>query len=60
MNYNRPDTYAISRLSHHTHNPSKEHWNALYGLLKRLKGTMDWCLHFSKFSGELEGFCDAN
>jgi len=61
MNYTRPDiAYAVSKLSRYTHNPNGEHWNALHRLLKYLKGTMDWSLHFSKFSSMLEGFCDAN
>ena len=61
MNYTRPDiAYAVSRLSRYTHNPSSEHWNALYRLLKYLKGTMYWSLNFTKFPSVLEGFCDAN
>ena len=61
MNYTRPDiAYAVSRLSRYTHNPSNDHWNALLRLLKYLKGTMDWSLHFSNFPAVLEGFCDAN
>lgn len=61
MNYTRPDiAYAVSRLSRYTHNPSSEHLIALHRLLRHLRGTMDWCLHFNKFSTVLEGFCDAN
>ena len=61
MNYTHPDiAYAVSRLSRYTHNPAKEHWDAVYCLLRYLRGTMDWCLHFSKFPTVLEGFCDAN
>ncbi|XP_070050486.1 secreted RxLR effector protein 161-like [Nicotiana tomentosiformis] len=61
MNYTRPDiAYAVSRLSRYTHNPSSEYWNAFHCLLRYLRGTMDWCLHFNKFPAVLEGFCDAN
>ena len=61
MNCTRPDiAYAVSRLSRYTHNPGNEHWTALRRLLRYLKGTMDWCLHFYKFPAVLEGFCDAN
>ncbi|GKC87897.1 retrovirus-related pol polyprotein from transposon TNT 1-94, partial [Tanacetum coccineum] len=61
MNYTRPDiAYAVSRLSRYTHNPSNEHWDALYRLLQYLKGTLNWCLHFNKFPAVLEGYCDAN
>ncbi|KAL0345620.1 UNVERIFIED_CONTAM: Retrovirus-related Pol polyprotein from transposon TNT 1-94 [Sesamum radiatum] len=61
MNYTRPDiAYAVSRLSRYTHNPNKDHWDALRRLLRYLKGTMNLCLHFNKYPAVLEGFCDAN
>jgi len=61
MNSTRPDiAYAVSRLSSYTHNSAKEHWDVLHHLLRYLRGTMDWCLHFCKFSAVLEGFCDVN
>ncbi|KAL0370799.1 UNVERIFIED_CONTAM: Retrovirus-related Pol polyprotein from transposon TNT 1-94 [Sesamum angustifolium] len=61
MNYTRPDiAYAVSRLSCYTHNPNKEHWDALRRLLKYLKGTANLCLYFNKYPGVLEGLCDAN
>jgi len=60
MNYTQPDiAYALSQLSRYTHNSSKEHWDALFHLLKYLRGVMDWCLHFCKFPAVLEGFCNA-
>ena len=60
MNYTRPDiAYVVSRLSRYTKNPSSEHWNALHWLLRYLRGTMNWFLHFNKFSIVLESFCDA-
>lgn len=31
-----------------------------YRLLRYLKGTVDFCLHYSKFPAVLEGFCHAN
>ncbi|KAL0327851.1 UNVERIFIED_CONTAM: Retrovirus-related Pol polyprotein from transposon TNT 1-94 [Sesamum calycinum] len=35
INYTRHDiAYAVSRLSRYTHNPNKEHWDALRRLLK--------------------------
>jgi len=61
MNYTRPDTtYVVSRLNRYTRNPAKEHWDALHHLLRYLRGTMNWSLHFCKFPVVLEGFCDAN
>ncbi|KAL0553831.1 hypothetical protein IC582_007735 [Cucumis melo] len=61
MNYTIPDiTYAVSRLSTYTHNLNRYHWDALRHLLRYLKGTIDYCLHFNKFPAVLEGYCDAN
>ncbi|KAL0451679.1 UNVERIFIED_CONTAM: Retrovirus-related Pol polyprotein from transposon TNT 1-94 [Sesamum latifolium] len=61
MNYTTPDiAYAVSKLSRYTHNPNKEHWDALHRLLRYLKGTMNLCLHFNKYPAVLKGFCDAN
>ena len=61
MNYTRLEiAYDVSALSCYSHNPNYEHWNALYRLLKYLKGNMNCCLHFSKFLIVLEGSCDAN
>ncbi|XP_074314859.1 secreted RxLR effector protein 161-like [Silene latifolia] len=61
MNCTRPDiAYTVSRLSRYTHNPGKDHWNALIRLLRYLKGTMDWGLHYSRTPSVLEGYCDAN
>jgi len=61
INFTRPDiAYTVSRLSRYTDNPSQEHWNTLLRLLKYLRDTIDWCLHFNKFPAVLKGFCDAN
>ena len=61
MNYTRPDiAYAVSRLSRYTHNPDNEHWGALIRLLRYLRGTMDWGLHYRRTPRVLEGYCDAN
>lgn len=61
MNSTRPDiAYAMSRLSRYNHNPGNSHWNALSRLLRYLRGTMDVCLHFSRFPNVLEGYSDAN
>ena len=61
MNHTRPNiAYAVSRLSRYTHNPSRYHWDALRHLLRCLKGTINYSLHFNKFPSVLEGYCDAN
>jgi len=42
INYARRDiAYAVSNLSRYTHNPSKEHRDALFRLLKYLRVPMD-------------------
>ena len=61
MNYTRLDiAYVVSRLSRYTHNPSRNHWDALRRVLKYLKGTIDWGLYFVGYPTVLEGYCDAN
>ena len=61
MNYTRPDiAYVVSRLSRYTHNPDNDHWTALNGLMRYLRGTMDWGLHYVGYPQALEGYCDAN
>jgi len=43
MNFSQPDiAYVVGRLSRYTHNPSKDHWQALARLMKYLKGTMNY------------------
>ena len=61
MSYTRPDiTYAANRLSRYIHNPDRYHWDILHHLLRYLKGTKNYRLHFDKFRVVLEGYCDAN
>ena len=60
-NKTRPDIpYAFGRLSRYTHNPSKEHWNALRRVFKHLRGTMDYSIHYKGFPYVVEGYSDAN
>ncbi|KAM2709368.1 hypothetical protein EV2_047063 [Malus domestica] len=60
-NKTRPDiAYAVGRLSRYTHNPSKEHWNALRRVFKYLRGTMDYSIHYKGFPYVVEGYSDAN
>ncbi|XP_059638633.1 secreted RxLR effector protein 161-like [Cornus florida] len=56
----RPDiAFAVGTLSKYTSNPGKEHWNALLRILKHLKGTMDYGLHYGKFPAVIEGYSNA-
>ncbi|GJT36029.1 retrovirus-related pol polyprotein from transposon TNT 1-94 [Tanacetum coccineum] len=52
--------YSVSRLSRYSHNPGRDHWDALVRVLQYLKHTMAYGLHYSKYPLVLEGSCDAN
>ena len=57
----RPDiSYAVSRLSRYTANPGDAHWHALERVMRYLKGTMDYGLHYSGNPSVLEGYSDSN
>lgn len=61
MNCTRPDiAYAVGRLSRYTSNPNSEHWDALIRVLRYLRYTLDWGIHYTKYPAVLEGYCDAN
>ena len=61
MNFTRPDiAFAVCRLSKFTHCPSHEHWEALTRILKYLRGTINFGIHYSGFPAVLEGYSDAN
>ena len=45
-NFTRPDiSYAVVKLSRYTSNRNLEHWNALEGVFKYLKGTINYEIH---------------
>ncbi|GJR41378.1 retrovirus-related pol polyprotein from transposon TNT 1-94 [Tanacetum coccineum] len=61
MNCTRPDlAYSVSRLSRYSHNPGRDHWDALVRVLQYLKHTMAYGLHYTKYPLVLEGYCDAD
>ena len=61
MNSTRLDiAYFVSRLSRYTSNPGKEHWNALIKVLRYLKYTHSYGLHYTRYPPVLEGYSDAN
>ena len=61
MNGTRPDiAYLVSRLSRYTSNSGKDHWEALVRVLRYLKYTMTYGLHYTKYPPVLEGYSDAN
>ena len=60
-NCTRPDlACTVNKLSRFTSNPSKEHWKALCRVLRYLKFTIDFGLHYTRYPQVLEGYCDAN
>ena len=61
MNATRPDiAYSVSRLSRYTSNPGKNHWEALVRVLRYLKYTITYGLHYTRYPPVLEGYSDAN
>ncbi|KAJ9538732.1 hypothetical protein OSB04_031465 [Centaurea solstitialis] len=52
--------YAISRLSRYTSNPSDEHWKSITRLLRYLRYTREYGLHYVKYPAIIEGYNDAN
>ncbi|GKB13137.1 DNA polymerase zeta catalytic subunit-like protein [Tanacetum coccineum] len=52
--------YSVSRLSRYSHNPDRDHWDALVRVLQYLKHTTAYGLHYTKYPSVLEGYCDAN
>ncbi|XP_073042058.1 secreted RxLR effector protein 161-like [Primulina eburnea] len=60
-NCTRPDiACAVNKLSRFTSNPSDAHWKALTKVLRYLKHTSEYGLHFTRYPAVLEGYCDAN
>jgi hypothetical protein len=57
----RPDiSFVVSKLSLFVSNPRDTHWSALERVLRYLKGTMSYGIHFTGYPRVLEGYCDAN
>ncbi|MFS7962813.1 putative RNA-directed DNA polymerase [Helianthus anomalus] len=61
MTRTRPDlAYAVSRLSRYTSNPSEDHWKAITRVLRYIRYTRDYGLHYTRDPAVLEGYTDAN
>ncbi|KAL0288543.1 UNVERIFIED_CONTAM: Retrovirus-related Pol polyprotein from transposon TNT 1-94 [Sesamum calycinum] len=61
MNCTRPDiAYSVNKLSRFTSNPSKDHWKGLIRVLRYLKYTSNYGLHYTRYPAVLEGYSDAN
>jgi hypothetical protein len=53
-------SFAVSKLSRFVSNLGDNHWRALERVLRYLKGTMSYDIHYTGYPKVLEGFCDAN
>uniref|UniRef100_A0A2N9EVE4 Reverse transcriptase Ty1/copia-type domain-containing protein n=1 Tax=Fagus sylvatica TaxID=28930 RepID=A0A2N9EVE4_FAGSY len=61
MNCTRPDiAYSVSKLSRYTSNPGEDHWKAIVRVLRYLKYTLNYGVHYTRYLAVLEGYSDAN
>jgi hypothetical protein len=57
----RPDiSYAVSKLSRFTSNPGDDHWKALKQVLRYMRGTTSFGIHYSGYPPVPEGYSDSN
>jgi biotin synthase-related radical SAM superfamily protein len=57
----RPDIlFAVSKLSRFVPNPGDEHWKALERVMRYLKGTTSYGIHYAGYPKVLEGYSDLN
>ena len=57
----RPDiSFAVSKLSLFVSNPGDDHWHALERVLRYLKGTASYGIHYTGYPRVLEGYSDSN
>ena len=60
-NCTRLDTvYSINKMERYTNNLAKEHWFTLVRVLRYLKHTIEYGLHYIRYPSVIEGFSDAN
>ncbi|OMO62209.1 Zinc finger, CCHC-type [Corchorus capsularis] len=61
MSCTRSDiAYTVSKLSRFTSNPSADHWKAIVRILRYLRYTRDYGLHYTRYPAVLEAYSDAN
>ena len=57
----RPDiANAVNKLSRYTSNPGTNHWKGIVRVLKYLRFTRNYELHYTRYPVVLEGYTDAN
>ena len=52
--------FVVNKLSRFDSNSGGDHWHALERVLRYLKGTMSFDIHYIGYPRVLEGYCDAN
>ena len=57
---NTQHSFAVSKLSRFVSNPGDIHWQALERVMRYLKGTVSYDIHYTGYPKVLEGYCDAN
>ena len=61
MNCTRPDiAYSVSKLSRYMSNPGINHCKAIIRVLRYLRYTQNYGLHFTRYPAVIEGYSDAN
>ena len=61
MNCTRPNiAYSVSKLSRYTSNPEVDHWKEIIKVLRYLRYTQNYGLHYIRYPTVLEGYSDAN
>ena len=61
MSCTRPDiAFTVSCLSRFMSNPGADHWKAIVRVLRYLRYTRDYGLHYTRFPAVLEGYSDAS
>jgi hypothetical protein len=53
-------SFATSKLSKFTSNPENAHWCVLERVMRYLRGTTTYGLHYTEYPDVLEGYSDAN
>ena len=57
----RPDIlFTVRKLSQFGSNPGDNHWCALERVMRYLKSTVSYDIHYTGYPKVLEGYCDAN
>jgi hypothetical protein len=57
----RPNiSFVVSKLSRFVSNPGDDHWQALERVMRYLKGTMSYGIHYTGYPKVLEWYSDSN